>query len=139
MSDNSDDTPQPRRRLGHTTPPRSLADLPPLSNPNQQALREELINVSRRKRFRRELERSLKSINGSRELSYIVRGLFNKEGRPSELTPLKDIIEYRQKLEMDYRWLQAILSELTMELAAIKTLEDAAMDVAQQADPDDAA
>ena len=51
---------------------------------------------------------------------------------------LKEIVKFRQKIETDIQWLEAVLVELRSDLGVVLELEDAAMDVAsvQRAEED---
>ena len=62
--------------------------------------------------------------------------LFDGQGRPSENLSLKEISKFRQKIETDIQWLEAVLTELRSDLTVVRELEDAALDVAsvQQAE-----
>ena len=67
---------------------------------------------------------------GNREIAACVRLLFDGQGRPSENLSLKEIVRFRQKIETDIQWLEAVLTELRSDLAVVRELEDAALDVA---------
>ena len=58
--------------------------------------------------------------------------------RPAENLSLKEIVKFRQKIETDIQWLEAVLIELRSDLCVVRELEDAAMDVAhvQRAEED---
>jgi hypothetical protein len=126
-----------RSRIGDISSPSALEDLPPLP-PHLQVLRDDLQQRIQARRVRSHLERELSHLNGSREIAGSVRLLFDGQGRPSENLSLKEIVKYRQKIETDIQWLEAILIELRGDLTVVRELEDAALDVAtvQQAEED---
>lgn len=124
-----------RSRLGDISSPSALEHLPALP-PHLQILRDDLQKRIQARRVRSYLERELSHLNGSREIAGSVRLLFDGQGRPSENLSLKEIVKYRQKIETDIQWMEAILIELRGDLLAVRELEDAALDVAsvQQAE-----
>lgn len=126
-----------RSRIGDISNPSAPESLPPLP-PHLQALRDDLQQRIQARRIRSHLERELSHLNGSREIASSVRLLFDGQGRPSENLNLKEIVKYRQKIETDIQWLEAILTELRGDLTVVRELEDAALDVAsvQQAEED---
>lgn len=122
-----------RTRLGHISTP---SDLIPELPPHLQVLRDDLQKRVQASRVRHYLDRELSHLSGNREIAASVRLLFDGQGRPSENLSLKEISKFRQKIETDIQWLEAVLTELRSDLTVVRELEDAALDVAsvQQAD-----
>ena len=116
-----------RNRLGNiSTPSDMLPELPP----HLQVLRDDLQKRVQASRVRHYLERELSHLSGNREIAASVRLLFDVPGRPSENLNLKEIVKFRQKIETDIQWLEAVLTELRSVLGVFRELEDAALDVA---------
>ncbi|MGL4315252.1 MAG: hypothetical protein ACRCTL_01350 [Pseudomonas sp.] len=126
-----------RTRLGNISSPSSLDQLPDMP-PHLQSLRDDLQKQVQARRVRHYLDRELSHLSGSREIANSVRLLFDGQGRPSENLSLKEIVKFRQKIETDIQWLEAVLIELRSDLSVVRELEDAALDVAsvQQTEED---
>ncbi|MEO4046073.1 hypothetical protein AAFN46_03145 [Pseudomonas sp. CAU 1711] len=126
-----------RPRIGNISNPSSLDELPELP-PHLQILRDDLQKRVQARRVRHYLDRELSHLSGNREIAASVRLLFDGQGRPSENLSLKEIVRFRQKIETDIQWMEAVLIELRSDLGIVQELEDAAMDVAsiQQAEED---
>ncbi|TXH99280.1 MAG: hypothetical protein E6Q72_00080 [Pseudomonas sp.] len=117
-----------RSRLGQiTTPSELLPELPP----HLQMLRDDLQRRVQASRVRQYLDRELSHLNGNREIAASVRLLFDGQGRPAENLSLKEVVKFRQKIETDIQWMEAVLTELRNDLCVVRELEDAAMDVAR--------
>ncbi len=113
--------------LGNISTP---SDLLPELPPHLQVLRDDLQKRIQATRVRHYLDRELSHLSGNREIAASVRLLFDGQGRPSENLSLKEIVKFRQKIETDIQWLDAVLIELRSDLSVVLELEDAAMDVA---------
>lgn len=117
-----------RSRLGQITTP---SDLLPELPPHLQMLRDDLQRRVQASRVRQYLDRELSHLNGNREIAASVRLLFDGQGRPAENLSLKEVVKFRQKIETDIQWMEAVLIELRNDLCVVRELEDAAMDVAR--------
>jgi len=117
-----------RSRLGQITTP---SDLLPELPPHLQMLRDDLQRRVQASRVRQYLDRELSHLNGNREIAASVRLLFDGQGRPAENLSLKEVVKFRQKIETDIQWMEAVLTELRNDLCVVRELEDAAMDVAR--------
>lgn len=109
---------------------------PSKMNPNQAALRQSVVDSFNAKKARSFLQRQVKHINASRELAKDIHFLFDEHGRAPADAPLEDIVAERRMVEYHLMWLESLTIEMRHRLVKIREIEDAALEVLAQADPD---
>jgi hypothetical protein len=142
----ADDPDQPPVQIKHEPRPRigvfdgeakTLNQTVRKFTPRQMELRDAVINEFKAKKVSRFVATQVQHINSGRQLAEAIRLLFDDKGRPPANAPLEDIIEEREKIEYQIRWLEAIASELRNKLGKLIEFENDALDlIRQNQDPD---
>jgi hypothetical protein len=125
-----------RKRIGQIALQDSYDTLLPLDE-RKEELRDKLIMEFLHKRTKEVVDQKVSHINGSREVAEHIRFFFDEDGNPPKHTKLRDIISFRQRVEKEIAWLEALSNELKRELRTLKTLERSAEDVAGTDQEDD--
>ena len=97
------------------------------ANPLRKELRQELVRQFVIKKFRRNLDRHVEHISGSREIAQTVQFLFDEHGDPPRNAPIEDIVSRRKDLESQIRWLDVLAAELRTRLTSLREIEEAAL------------
>jgi hypothetical protein len=71
-------------------------------------------------------------INATRQIGEAIRFLMDSSGRLPANAPLEDIIAEREKMENQIKWLEAICSELRINITKIKEIEESAFEMIAQ-------
>lgn len=100
--------------------------------PHQQELRNAVMSEFKAKKVSKFAATQVQHINSGRQLAEAIRFLFDDKGRPPANAPLDDIIEERDKIEYQIRWLEAITLELRNKLGKLIELENDALDLIRQ-------
>jgi hypothetical protein len=135
-ADNPDQKPEQakqgiRQKIGKIDDPFNKSDLKKLT-PQQVALREAIINEYKAKKVKKFADSQITHINSGRQLAESIRFLFDDKGRPPANAPLEDLIEDREKIEYQIRWLEALATELRNTLGKIIEFENDALDLLRQ-------
>ena len=123
--------PQQREYIGDIAISRAAQEASD-SNPLRKELRQELVRQFVIKKFRRNLDRHVEHISGSRELADTVKYLFDEQGDPPANAPIEDIIGQRKNLESQIRWLDVLAAELRTRLTSLREIEEAALELVEQ-------
>lgn len=133
MNTLSDNTAQPdevKKKIGPLdTDPEAAEKQSPNLTPQQQALRDAAINNFKANKIKAYIANQVEYINTSRQIGDGIRFLLDKNGRPPANAPMEDIIEERKKIEAQIRWLEAICSELRLNLSKLREIEDEAFEL----------
>ncbi len=122
-----------RKKIGLIdTEPQSFGNDPDGLTPQQLALREAVINNFKSNKMKAYIAKQVEYVNASRQIGEGVRFLLDSSGNPPANLPLEEIIENRQKIEGQIRWLEAICSELKLNLSLIKEIEESAFELIAQ-------
>jgi len=128
----------PRPRLSPSPENEETGRLDPSKlNPQQQALRQAMVDAFNAKKARRFLERNVNHINTNRDLAEGIKFLFDEHGRPPQNMPLEDVVDERRKIEYQILWFEGVLLELKNRLVRVKEVEDYALEMLARAMPDD--
>ena len=126
-----------RKRIGQIALQDSFDSLLPLDE-RKGEMRDKLIMEFLHKRTREVVDQKVSHINGSQEVAEHIRFFFDVDGNPPKHTNLGDIIAFRQRVEKEIAWLEALSNELKRELRTLKTLERSAESAAGSDEETDA-
>jgi hypothetical protein len=121
----NDEKKSPRKRIGNIALQDSFDRMMPLDE-QREKLRDQLIMEFLQKRTKEVVEQRFEHINGSREIAEHVRFFFDENGNPPKHTTPEDIAAFRQRVEQEVSWLEALANELKRELRTLKQLEKSA-------------
>jgi len=110
---------------------------PSRMNSYQAALRQSLVNSVDARKARRLVQRQIGHIKSSRDGAAAIKFLFDEHGRAPANAPLEDIVEERRRTEYHLLWLEGFVAEMRNRLVKIRRVEDAALEVLAQANPDE--
>jgi hypothetical protein len=111
------------------TEPMNMEVTPWGLNPQQASLREAAINHFKSHKAKAFISEQTDYVNANRQLSEVIKELFDEHGNPPANAPIEDIIEDRKRIELKIRWLEATWSELRHSLALLREIEDSAIEV----------
>ena len=119
-----------RKKIGVIdTEPKAIVHTPEGLTPQQQALREAVIQRFTVNKMNRYISERLKHIMYKQQLADGIRFLFDEHGRPPTNAPLEDIIAVREKIESDIKMLEAICFAMRNHLAKVKEAEETAFEL----------
>ena len=121
-----------RQKIGLLdTEPKRIGHTPEGLTPQQQALREAVINRFTVNKVNRYITEQIEHINYKHQLAAGIRQLFDEHGRPPANAPLESIIAARKKMESDIKMLEAICFSMRNHLSKIKEIEEMAIESMQ--------
>jgi hypothetical protein len=119
-----------REKIGRIdTEPKAISSVPEGLTPQEQEMREAVLQRFNAKKVSEYITDQMKHINSNQDLADGIRFLFDERGRPPANAPLEDIIAAREKIESDIRMLEAICSAMRNRLARIREVEDMAFEL----------
>jgi len=125
--------PGKRKRIGLVdTEPQTSEHPPEGLTPQQQALREATIRNFKANKVKEYIATQVEYINATRQIGEAIRFLMDSSGRLPANAPLEDIIAEREKMENQIKWLEAICSELRINITKIKEIEESAFEMIAQ-------
>ena len=109
--------------------PQAIVNTPEGLTPNEQALREAVINRFESIKANRYVTEQINHINSNQHLADGIRSLFDENGRPPANAPLEDIVAIREKIESDIRMLEALTFAMQRYLSDVKEAEEMAYEL----------
>ena len=123
-------SPGQRQKIGLVdTEPKNAAVRPEGLTVLQAALRDAVIKQFKSNKIKAYIATQARYVNTSRQIGEGIRFLFDASGRPQVNARLEEIIEERERTETQFRWLEALCSELRNNLSKLKELEDSALEL----------
>ena len=83
------------------------------------------------------MQRQIGHIKSSRDGASAIKFLFDEQGRAPANAPLEDLVEERRMTEYHLMWLEGFVAEMRNRLVKIRRVEDAALEILSQANPDE--
>lgn len=117
-----------RPRLSNVKLLDSFSDFPDLGS-NKNALRKQLLLQFIEKRSKQTIKQRRQHINSSEEIAEHIAFFFDDNGKPQKNTNIKEIADYRKKLETEINWIDALSKELKRELRTLQMIEKSAVNI----------
>lgn len=123
-------------RLGSVKLLDSFSDFPDLGS-KKNALRKNLLLQFIEKRSKQTIKQRRHHINSSEEIAEHIAFFFDDSGKPQKNTNIKEITDYRKKLETEINWIDALSKELKRELRTLQMIEKSAISIENLHLPED--